>query len=410
MRPLPSSNRALMVHGLTLIAFFAASSLPTPLYHLYQATWRFSASTLTAIFSVYALALLVALLLGARLSDHLGRRPVILAAIALEIVAMAAFALASDSNGLILARALQGLATGLATAAVGAALIDADPAHGSTVNSISPMFGLAAGALGSTALAQLLPAPLVTGYVVIAVLLAGCAWLTWITDDVAPRRPGALASLRPRVSVPAHARDALLAVTPLNIALWMLGGFYLSLMPTLVANALHVTSLWLGGCLVALLTFSGALAVWAGAKRKALSVLIVGAVLLAAGTAGIRWSASNSSAVGLMIGSVLAGLGFGGAFLGAIRTVLPLAEPHERSHLMGVFYIESYLSFSAPTIALGFLVQRIGLLRAVNYYTAIIVALVAVAIVWVLVKRRHVEPSVPGRPARLVIVDNATAD
>lgn len=410
MRPLPSSNRALMVHGLTLIAFFAASSLPTPLYHLYQATWRFSASTLTAIFSVYALALLVALLLGARLSDHLGRRPVILAAIALEIVAMAAFALASDSNGLILARALQGLATGLATAAVGAALIDADPAHGSTVNSISPMFGLAAGALGSTALAQLLPAPLVTGYVVIAVLLAGCAWLTWITDDVAPRRPGALASLRPRVSVPAHARDALLAVTPLNIALWMLGGFYLSLMPTLVANALHVTSLWLGGCLVALLTFSGALAVWAGAKRKALSVLIVGAVLLAAGTAGIRWSASNGSAVGLMIGSVLAGLGFGGAFLGAIRTVLPLAEPHERSHLMGVFYIESYLSFSAPTIALGFLVQRIGLLRAVNYYTAIIVALVAVAIVWVLVKRRHVEPSVPGRPARLVIVDNATAD
>lgn len=410
MRPLPSSNRALMVHGLTLIAFFAASSLPTPLYHLYQASWHFSASTLTAIFSVYALALLVALLLGARLSDHLGRRPVILAAIVLEIVAMAAFAFASDSNGLILARALQGLATGLATAAVGAALIDADPAHGSTVNSISPMFGLAAGALGSTALAQLLPAPLVTGYVVIAVLLAGCAWLTWITDDVAPRRPGALASLRPRVSVPAHARDALLAVTPLNIALWMLGGFYLSLMPTLVANALNVTSLWLGGCLVALLTFSGALAVWAGAKRKALSVLIVGAVLLAAGTAGIRWSASNSSAVGLMIGSVLAGLGFGGAFLGAIRTVLPLAEPHERSHLMGVFYIESYLSFSAPTIALGFLVQRIGLLRAVNYYTAIIVALVAVAIVWVLVKRRHVEPSVPGRPARLVIVDNATAD
>lgn len=410
MRPLPSSNRALMVHGLTLIAFFAASSLPTPLYHLYQASWHFSASTLTAIFSVYALALLVALLLGARLSDHLGRRPVILAAIALEIVAMAAFAFASDSNGLILARALQGLATGLATAAVGAALIDADPAHGSTVNSISPMFGLAAGALGSTALAQLLPAPLVTGYVVIAVLLAGCAWLTWITDDVAPRRPGALASLRPRVSVPAHARDALLAVTPLNIALWMLGGFYLSLMPTLVANALHVTSLWLGGCLVALLTFSGALAVWAGAKRKALSVLIVGAVLLAAGTAGIRWSASNGSAVGLMIGSVLAGLGFGGAFLGAIRTVLPLAEPHERSHLMGVFYIESYLSFSAPTIALGFLVQRVGLLRAVNYYTAIIVALVAVAIVWVLVKRRHVEPSVPGRPARLVIVDNATAD
>jgi len=390
MRPPVSSNRAFKVHGLTLLTFFAASSLPTPLYHLYQASWHFSASTLTAIFSVYALALLVALLLGSRLSDHLGRRTVIVAAIGLEIIAMAAFALASDSNGLILARALQGFATGLATAAVGAALIDADPIHGSTVNSISPMVGLALGALGSTALAELLPAPLVTGYVVIALLLVACFWLTWTAPDTATRRPGALASLLPRLSVPTGARDALLAVTPLNIALWMLGGFYLSLMPTLVANALHMTSLWLGGCLVALLTFSGALAVWTGAKREALEVLIVGALLLAAGTAGIRWSASHGNAAGLMIGSVLAGLGFGGAFLGAIRTVLPLAQSHERSHLMGVFYIESYLSFSAPTIALGFLVQHIGLLRAVDYYTAIIVALVAVAIVWVLIKRRHV--------------------
>lgn len=387
---------ALMTHGLTLTTFFAASSVPTPLYHLYQATWHFSAATLTAIFAVYALALLMSLLLGARLSDHLGRRPVILAAIGLEVVAMAAFALASHSDGLLLARALQGFATGLATAAVGAALIDADRVHGSTVNSISPLVGLAVGAMGSTALAELAPAPLVLSYCVVGLLLMCCLLLTWAAPDTALRRPGALASLRPRVSVPKGARDALLAVTPVNVAVWMLGGFYLSLMPTLVANALHVKSLWLGGGIVALLSFSGAMAVWVGSKRTALSALLAGAVLLASGTAWIRWSAIHGSAIGLIAGSLVAGLGFGGAFLGAIRTVLPLAEPHERSHLMGVFYIESYVSFSAPTIALGFLVQRIGLLPAVNIYSMIIVALTTLAIGWILVKRRHVNsPTLP---------------
>jgi hypothetical protein len=225
---------------------------------------------------------------------------------------------------------------------------------------------------------------------VIVALLLMCAVLTWMTPETAPRRPGVLASLRPRVSVPAGARAALLAVTPINIALWMLGAFYFSLMPTLVAQASHSKSLWLGGSVVALLTLTGAVAVWIALRARALHALLVGAVLLAAGTAAIRWSAIHGSTVGLLAGSVLAGAGFGSAFLGALRTVLPLAEPHERSQLMGVFYIESYLSFSVPAIGLGFVVQRVGLIAAVNLYSAVIIVLTAAAIGWIVVHRRHV--------------------
>ena len=67
--------------AVTLAALLFASSAPSPLYVIYQAEWDFSALTLTAVFAVYAVALLSALLVAGSLSDHLGRRPVLLAAL-----------------------------------------------------------------------------------------------------------------------------------------------------------------------------------------------------------------------------------------------------------------------------------------------------------------------------------------
>src|SRR3954451_17811700 len=63
--------------GSTLLAFMAAASAPSPLYVVYQHRWGFSATTLTAVFAVYALALLLALLTVGGISDHVGRRPVL---------------------------------------------------------------------------------------------------------------------------------------------------------------------------------------------------------------------------------------------------------------------------------------------------------------------------------------------
>src|SRR5690606_33186778 len=100
------------------LCFPAASSAPTPLYHLYQQAWGFSAAMLTLIFAVYALTLLVALLVVGSLSDFLGRRPVIFSALLLEIVSMLLFILATDVTWLLLARMLQGFATGMATSAL----------------------------------------------------------------------------------------------------------------------------------------------------------------------------------------------------------------------------------------------------------------------------------------------------
>lgn len=383
-----SSSSAISLHTAIMIAFLAASSTPTPLYQLYQQQWSFGATLLTVVFAAYALALLLALLVMGRLSDHIGRRPVIALALSLQIIAMVGFLCAAGPVWLIAARALQGFATGIATASVGAAILDLDRERGAVINSISPLIGMATGALGSTSLVVLAPDPLHTVYVLLLVIFLVMLALAWLAPETATYRPGAWGSLKPRITVPLQARKALLSVTPSNVAVWMLGGFYLSLMPSLIVDVTHVDTPWLGGLVVAALTLTGATAVLAARKLSTFTTLLSGELALVAGLIVILMGANWGNATLLLLGSVIAGFGFGASFLGAVRSVLPLAEPHERAALMGVFYIESYLAHSVPTIAVGYLAQRAGLLTAVNTYGAVITVLALLVISLLLIQVR----------------------
>ncbi|GAB3885003.1 hypothetical protein GCM10029964_046960 [Kibdelosporangium lantanae] len=145
------------------VLFAAASSAPSPLYIVYQQQWGFSATTLTGVFAVYVVGLIGALLSLGALSDHVGRRPVLAAAIGLEVVALLLFVFAGDVSTLFVARFLQGIATGTAMTTLGAALVDLNPPHApgraGVVNGIVPVSGLALGALGTGALVQYAPAP-----------------------------------------------------------------------------------------------------------------------------------------------------------------------------------------------------------------------------------------------------------
>ncbi len=137
-------------HALTLATFFGASAAPTPLYRIYQENFSLSPVLITVVFAVYAFALLAALLTAGSISDHLGRKPVIFFALVLEIAAMGLFVVASGPGWLIAARIVQGVATGIAGASLGAALVDVDRAKGQIVNSIAPLCGMAVGAVGTT--------------------------------------------------------------------------------------------------------------------------------------------------------------------------------------------------------------------------------------------------------------------
>src|SRR5690348_5019332 len=86
-RTLPRAASFWVVAGTTAV-LTAASSAPSPLYPVYQGAFGFSSITLTAIFAAYVLALLTSLLTVGRLSDYLGRRPVLAVALLVEAAAM----------------------------------------------------------------------------------------------------------------------------------------------------------------------------------------------------------------------------------------------------------------------------------------------------------------------------------
>jgi MFS family permease len=313
-----------------LLCFFAASSAPTPLYHLYQQAWGFSSVLLTLIFAVYALSLLATLLVFGSLSDYLGRRPVIWIGLLLEILSMLLFIAATDVTWLIAARVLQGVATGVATSALGAAMLDSDAQQGPLLNSITPMFGMALGALGTSSLVEYAPLPMGLAYGLLLAAFVGQAfYLLRVAETVTPQ-PGVLKTLRPRLAVPAQARGTLLLVLPADIAAWALGGFFLSLAPSLLTAATGSTSVLNGGFAVAALTLSGAISIHTLRLRAPRLALLVGCSFLAIGVSVILAAVNLGWLWLFFTGAVVAGVGFGASFLGALRMLLPLAHAHER--------------------------------------------------------------------------------
>ncbi|WP_287810939.1 MFS transporter [Pseudomonas sp.] len=382
-----SARSSLAYLSVVLLTFLAASSAPTPLYHVYQEAWQFSPGMLTMVFGVYALSLLAALLTVGSLSDYIGRRPVLRVALLLNMLSMLAFIYARDVSWLLAARVVQGFATGMATSSLGAALLDNDRNKGPLLNSLAPLLGMALGGLGSGLLVQYAPWPTGLVYaVLLGVLVVQAVLLVWLPESVSAQA-GALASLRPRLSVPPQARAAVWRMLPVNTAVWMTGGFFLSLAPSLVRAATGSTSNLIGGALVATLTLSGAGAIYALRTVAAEKVLRLGTVLLAIGIGLVLLAANQQALTLFFVGAVIAGAGFGSGFLGSARSVLPLAHAHERAGLMSTFYVLSYLAFCAPAILAGFLVRSIGLVATSDGYGMLQIALCVVALVGMWLRR-----------------------
>ena len=384
-----------------ILFFLAGSSAPTPLYAVYQAAWGFSPITITVVFGIYAVAVLAMLLVVGSLSDHVGRRPVLLVATLGQTATMIVFATANGVPALIVARVMQGLATGAAAGAVGAGMIDLDRVRGTTANSIAPLLGTATGALLAGVLVQYLPAPTVLVYAVLAgVYVVQFVGVLGMRETVT-RRPGALASLRPHLRVPARLHSAMWIAMPALVAAWALAGFYGSLGPLLVRRLLASQSVMLGGLALFVLAASGAAAVYLMRERTARSMLAIGTTALAGGVALTLAAIPTGSAFVFFSGAVIAGAGFGGTFQGAIRMVVPQAEPHERAGVLSIVYIIAYLAMGVPAVLGGIrAVHGGGVLTTAREYGISVMVLALSALAGVLLQRAPaaiLRPSFPPR-------------
>ncbi len=376
-----SRNAAFYLLASITVSFLAGSSAPTPLYALYQAEWGFSPIMVTVIFGIYAMAVLLALLFAGRLSDHLGRRPVLMAATAVQAVTMVLFATANGVRELILARIIQGLATGAAVGAIGAGMIDLNKEKGATANAVAPAFGTATGGILAGLLVQYLPAPTHLVYAVLgAIFVLQGIGVALMAETISPA-PGALASLKPQFKLPAATRGPLLLALPVLVASWALAGFYGSLGPMLVRGMLGTGSAFLGGLALFVLAGSGGLAVLVMQHREPRAMMTFGAAMLAVGVGIAIWALPQHSIAIFMLGTSIAGMGFGAGFQGAVRSIVPFAAPHERAGVLSIVFIVSYLSMGAPAIAAGALIARHGnILGTAQEFGLVVMALALAAV------------------------------
>jgi MFS family permease len=380
-----------------LVLMLGASGVPSPLYRVYAVEFGFGSGMLTVVFAVYAFALLVSLLVVGALSDHVGRRPVLAVALLLEAVSMVLFLAADGVVWLLVARIVQGFATGAMTGAFGAALLDLqrpDRPLGPLVNSAAPGFGLSLGAVGAGLAVEYLPSPTdwVFGLLVALCLVAAVGVWVFLPES-SPRLPGARASLVPSVHVPASQRRAFVVVLPCLIATWGLGGLYASLGPSLVAGVFGVQDHVVGSLLILALNGTGVIGSLTMRQVAPARGMVVGALILAVGVGGTVAALSSGSLAFLFLAAVVSGFGFGGAFLGAMATVTAGVDPGQRGALLAAVFTASYLGFSLPAIGAGIAAGHIGLERTAQIYGAGVIVLALLTIAGLALHARRPAPA-----------------
>ena len=382
-------------------SFLAGSIAPSPLYPIYMARWGLSPIVVTVIFGIYAAAVLLALLFAGRLSDHLGRRPVLLVATVVQAFAMLLFATATSVTGLLVARVVQGLTTGVALGAVGAAMIDLDKSRGTIANAVAPPFGTALGGILAGVLVQYLPFPTVLVYGVLGVifLLQGLG-VALMGESISPRA-GVIASLKPQFNLPRVTRDPLLLALPVLVAVWALAGFYGALSPLLVRGMMGSNSPLLGGLALFVLAASGGISVLLLQRREPQEMLTFGATSLLVGVAIAALSLVNNSVISFFVATVVAGVGFGAGFQGAIRTVVPFAAVHERAGVLSIIFVISYISMGLPAVIAGWMIARDGnIVGTAQIFCAVLMALAFTALMASVLRTLTKRQSPPGSVGR----------
>ncbi|GAA2229010.1 MFS transporter [Herbiconiux moechotypicola] len=366
----------------------SAAGAGTPLLALYQRDWGFPLWELTLAFSVYAGSLLLTLLVAGSLSDHVGRRPVLIGALALMIVSGTLFLIDDSVGWVVLARAIQGVATGAATSTFTATIIELSSERHrgvmTVVTSAAPVGGLALGALLTGVVSDAVhdPTRLVFGVLIVSFVVGMIA--VFAAEETSARTPGAARSLRPRLVVPPALTKTFVAVAPLVAAGWMFSGLFLGLAPTFDRTVFELSGGALNGVMVALQPAAAALIGLVFARVAAPRAAAVGAVLMLAG-ASLAVAGLLSVQLPLVAaGAVVGGAGQGAGFGSSLRILGERADNADRGGLFSAVYLVAYAGYGVPVLIAGGLSGALGLAPVVTVYGAVVAALAAWALVAIL--------------------------
>jgi predicted MFS family arabinose efflux permease len=353
-----------------IFVMLAGSNLPTPLYPAYQRTFGLSALMVTLVFATYAATVMPCLLVFGPLSDAIGRRRVLIAAVCLGLAATGLFAAARGLGWLFCAQIVEGAAMGALQGAAVAALIETDPRgdrdHASLVGSALTVGGAAVGPFLAGFVAQYAPWPRRLPYLIEAVLLV-VAFLVLVTrfDTDEPRRH----RWRPqRPSVPKSIRRTFALASGSAFLAWAVASLFLSLIPSYVIQLLHTLNLSLVGAVAGLMLACSALSQLLGRRAAVSSAQIVGLSLVAVSAAGLVLVAHFQHLPVILMAATLAGTGLGLTFRATLNDVNAVVPEHRKGEIVASFYLIVYLGTALPVIGVGLAAAATGLLTAIQLF------------------------------------------
>lgn len=388
----PVAIRRVLPAGLAMtgaaIAFtslYLAAGALTPLLVAYKQQWGFPPSMLNTAFAVYAVGFLVAALTLGPLSDHIGRRPVLIGALIVQLGSNILFLVGTDISWIIAGRVIQGIASGAATSAFTAALVEYAPESkkrlGTILCSVSLTGGLALGSLLAGLAIQLTSTANTIIFIVLIALTVLGGIMIIASPETAKRTSGAARSMIPRISIPTVSRKEFYAAAPVVAAVWMLAGLSGGLAPNLVRSVFHLDSGLLNGVTgfvaPAMSTLIG-LAFARVPSRRAMTIGIYASII---GAAAIIGGVFSGSLAIMIVGQAIAGIGFGASFTAALQLIFPLVAAHQRAAIVAAIYVVSYLAFGLPIIIEGQLVGPIGEIPAVVAYTALTILFALISLI-----------------------------
>ncbi|MFD7541243.1 MFS transporter [Streptomyces sp. NPDC059819] len=357
--------RQCLLGGAVFAVCMAGTTLPTPLYGLYQDKFGFSELTVTIVYAVYAFGVIGVLLLAGNVSDTVGRRPVLLCGLGFAAVSAACFLWADALGWLYVGRLFSGLSAGLFTGAATAYVMDLAPRDGAAratlVATAANMGGLGCGPLLAGLLAQYAGHPLSLPFIVhLALVAASAAVVLWLPETVRERQP--LSSARPqRPGLPAPVRPVFVPAAIASFVGFALFGVFTSVSPAFLAQSLDVENHAASGLVVALAFFAstgGQLAVGRVGLRRSLpagcAALLVGLALLGG---ALRWDLLPLIVLSALVG----GFGQGLTFRAALSAVAQASPENHRAAVISTLFVVAYTGISVPVIGVGVLVGPLGL-------------------------------------------------
>ncbi|WP_326701483.1 MFS transporter [Streptomyces sp. NBC_01754] len=372
--------------GAVFAVCMAGTTLPTPLYGLYQDAFGFSELTVTVVYAVYAFGVIGVLLLAGNASDAVGRRPVLVWGLGCGALSAVCFLSATSLGWLYVGRLLSGLSAGLFTGAATAYVMELAPRTGSSraslVATAANMGGLGCGPLLAGILAQYAAWPLhLTFAVHLALLAASAVVLLGLRETVRERRP--LRTVRPqRPGLPPEVRAVFGPAALASFAGFALFGVFTSVSPSFLAQSLDVGNHAVSGVVVALAFFAsiaGQSAVGRFGVRRALPL---GCVCLLAGLALLAGALCWDLLVLVVLSALVGGTGQGLAFRGALSAVAEASPADRRAAVISTLFVVAYVGISLPVIGVGLLSGPMGLEGAGLVFIACMAALVTSAAVY----------------------------